>query len=142
MNTFTKVLIYIGIILAWCNQISAMRPILKDEELPPYEARLEPDREPKSAVGVVDTDFTRELEIYEERNPDTGDIYIDEYLFEEYKKNLTEPKPELLNGTITNSTNVHTSSVWTENQFSDFEKSSAGLIGLALLPFLTLAFKV
>jgi len=87
MNTFTKVLIYIGLILTLCNQISAMRPILKDKELPPYEARLEPD-------------------------------------------------DELI---ITNSTNVNTSSVWAENQFSDFEKSSAGMIGMALLPLL---FKV
>jgi hypothetical protein len=136
MKRFTKVLIYIGIILAWCNQISAMRPILKDGEMPPDEARLEPDetrlepdearlepdREPK-----VDTDFTRE----EERNPDTGD---DEYIFEE--------KPELINGTIANSTILNTSSVWAENQFSDFEKSSAGLIGMALLPLISLAFKV
>jgi len=38
----------------------------------------------RSAVGVIDTDFTRDLEIYEQRNPDTGEIYIDEYIFEKY----------------------------------------------------------
>ena len=99
MKTITKLLLAIGVLLTWTNQIVAMRPMLKDGELPPDEARLEPDfsreLEPEPRI---ETDFNRELEV-----PETGE---DEYLFEEdlkknetlltqvLKKNLTREQPK------------------------------------------------
>lgn len=105
MKTFTKLLLGIGVLLTWTNQIVAMRPMLKEGELPPHEGRIEPlkdflEKNETSVVsyGIEDLkNLTSTDEIIKDlKNTTTKD----EVLKNETLKNITKPKEpkEKVNG--------------------------------------------
>lgn len=101
MKAFTKLLLGIGVLLTWTNQIVAMRPMLKEGELPPHEGRIEPlkdflEKNETSVVsyGIEDSrNLTSTEEIIKDlKNTTTKEDLLTQVLKNETLKNITKPK--------------------------------------------------